>query len=237
MVHRIERKASIKDVIESLGVPHTEIDRLMVNNRGVSFSYLVENRDMVDVYPFSPPVDLSRQTLLRPALTMIKFVVDVNVGKLATLLRMAGFDTFYRQDLDDGRLAEISHEQRRILLSRDRRLLKRKNVVYAHLVREILPARQFAEIVGFYNLAEAIRPFCRCLLCNAMLAPVAKEKILHRLKPLTKKYYDSFYYCSHCDKVYWRGSHRDRMRQSLAASLTGPYQPLAAKLTARLDDH
>lgn len=218
--HHLARRASIKDVVESLGVPHPEIVRLTVNGREVSFAYIVEDSDRIEVWPLAPPVDLLSPSILRPeSLTAIAFVVDVNVGKLARLLRMAGLDAVYRNDYSDDKLAEIAAREKRILLTRDNRLLRRRIVEFGHLVREIEPKKQFYEIVRLYGLREMIRPFTRCLCCNGLLEPVAKEEIVHRLKPLTRKYYETFHICRPCGKIYWPGSHRERMQEYLAGLL------------------
>jgi len=139
------------------------------------------------------------------------FAVDMNVGKLATLLRMAGFDTFYRNYISDPELIEVAGRERRILLSKDKDLLKRKEVVFGYLVREIQPERQLAEIVQLFGLKGQFKPLSRCLRCNGLLEPVGKEEIIEQLEPLTKKYYDSFRKCHGCGKIYWPGSHRDKM--------------------------
>lgn len=221
VVHILERRASVKDVVESFGVPHPEIKQLQANGRMIGFDYIVSDRDRIEVWPLSLPCDVFTANILRPEpLTGISFVVDANVGKLAALLRMAGFDTLYRHDFSDGDLARTAAVEKRILLTRDRNLLKRKNVVFGHLVREMKPWQQLQEVVCLYQLADMLQPFCRCLRCNTLLVPVAKENIIHRLEPLTIKYYDSFQLCMICDKVYWPGSHRQTMQGQLTV-LTG----------------
>lgn len=214
--HRLQRRASIKDVIESLGVPHTEIEKLQVNNTDVSFSHIVHDGDHIEISPHVPPVAVFKTTLLRPyVLKEIRFAVDTNVGKLASLLRMAGFDTFYINGLDDAKLAHISQNEERILLTRDRKLLNRKNIVYGHLVKECKPEMQLKEIISFYGLQDQLQPFSRCMACNGLLEPVRKETIIHRLKPLTRKYYTTFLRCPQCDKLYWPGSHKKKMEDLL----------------------
>lgn len=211
--HSFDRRASVKDVIESFGVPHPEIQWLKINGRQLGFNIILQDKDQVEVSPLTPPFDVFTATILRPSpLEKIRFVVDVNVGKLANLLRMAGFDTVYRNSLIDVDLADIADKEKRILLTKDRNLLKRKKVVFGHLVREIHPLRQFSEIINLFRLAKEVRPFSRCLLCNSLLKPVAKEDILHRLEPLTRRYYNSFHFCPKCDKIYWPGSHRQKMQ-------------------------
>ena len=216
---RLERCASIKDLVESFGVPHTEIATLLVNSQPVSFSHIVGGGARSEVIAPTPPVDLSAPSLLRPPLAgEVKFAVDANVGKLARLLRLAGFDTFYENPIDDGRLAEVAAAEHRILLTRDRRLLNRRIIQHAHLVRACQPRLQLKEVLDFYGLACRVNPFSRCLVCNSKLTPVAKAAVDHRLLPLTRRYYNDFSRCPRCDKIYWPGSHRDRMEELLAAS-------------------
>ena len=218
--HNFDRRASIKDVIESLGIPHAEIERLLVNGKDVTFDYITKDTDQIDVFVLTPPFDVFSPSVLRPEpLGEIRFVIDVNVGKLATFLRMSGFDTFYKNGMTDPELAEICEQEKRILLTKDCNLLKRKNVVFGHLVREVDPKKQLAETINLFSLIDKVLPFSRCLVCNQNLVPVAKEQIIHRLKPLTKKYYDSFHICMECDKLYWRGSHREKMEKVLKSVL------------------
>lgn len=206
----LNRPASVKDIIEACGVPHTEVGRLTVGGREISFSAPGADSDTLDVYPLRPPVDVLTPTLLRPEpLSAITFAVDMNVGRLATLLRLAGFDTFYDNDISDPELIEVAAREKRILLSKDRDLLKRKKVVFGRLVREIHPERQLAEIVHLFGIKEQCKPLSRCLRCNGLLQPVDKERIIEQLEPLTRKYYDSFRRCQGCGRIYWPGSHRD----------------------------
>ena len=215
-VQDLDRKASVKDVIEALGVPHTEIGKISTNGLDVSFGYPVNAMDRIDVYPLDPPVDFSKPSILRPeSLKDVRFLADVNVGKLAILLRMVGMDTAYQNIHSDAELAEISNIEKRILLTKDTRLLRRNKVVYGHLVREIAPRGQLIEVVHLFNLICRLSPFTRCLVCNNTLEPVEKEKIIHRLQPLTKRYYDTFYRCPGCDRIYWPGSHKKNMEEML----------------------
>ena len=214
--HLLTRRASVKDVVESFGVPHPEIMRLLVNGQDENFSYIVSDHDHIELWPLTPPVDVLTATFLRPEpLEKFVFVVDVNVGKLAHLLRMAGFDTLYGTDFTDDDLAHVAAHENRILLTRDGSLLKRKCVVFGHLIREIYPWKQLQEVVSLYHLADNLKPFSRCLCCNTELIPVEKEKILDRLEPLTKKYYRVFHLCVMCDKIYWQGSHRQIMQEKI----------------------
>jgi uncharacterized protein with PIN domain len=213
----LSRRASIKDLIESYDVPHTEVGRLTVAGRELSFAHIVGEEETIEVYPQVAPVDPLRPTLLRPQpLSHIAFTVDQNVGKLAMLLRLAGFDTLYHHGISDPELAELNSASGRILLTKDKDLLKRKKVEFGRLVREILPERQLAEVVTLFGLKGEARPFSRCLRCNdGILEPVEKELILHLLEPLTIKYYDHFNRCNRCGRIFWAGTHREKMAKLL----------------------
>ena len=211
-LHRFDRRASIKDVIESLGIPHPVIGSLIVNGQEVGFDYILLDNDAVEVTPLTPPANPFIPTILRPeALEKITFIVDVNAGRLALFLRMLGFDTMYGNDIRSERLAEIAQSGNRILLTRDTTLLKRKIIMHGYLLREQKPDRQLIEVVRLYDLSSKIKPLSRCIPCNGLLVPVRKEIIIDRLEPLTKKYYHSFHICEKCKKIYWPGSHQEKI--------------------------
>jgi uncharacterized protein len=210
----LSRRTSIKDFIEALGPPHTEVGSILVSGQEVDFNYRPVPEDEVEVLPPVPPVDVGKPSPLRPKpFSGVRFIADVNVGKLARLLRMLGFDVFYRNDLDDEIIAATASAEQRICLTMDGRLLKRRQIIYGRLVRSQAPEQQTREVVHLYGLADLFRPFSRCLRCNELLAPVAKEVIIDRLEPLTRKYYDAFYRCPKCKKIYWPGSHREHMEK------------------------
>jgi hypothetical protein len=140
-----------------------------------------------------------------------RFVVDAHLGRLAAYLRMLGFDTWYRNDAEDGRLAAIAAAERRILLTRDRGLLKRSVVRRGAYLRSDQPVEQLVEVARRFGLVERWRPFGRCIRCNTLLVPVSRAEIMHRLQPLTRIYYDDFRRCPGCDGIYWEGSHHARM--------------------------
>jgi uncharacterized protein with PIN domain len=210
--HHFDRKASIKDVIESLGVPHPVVGKLTVNGRNVGFDYILSDKDIVEVFPLTPPVNPLVPSTLRPeALDRIAFVVDINAGKLALHLRTFGFDTAYGSATRDGTIAETAHSQKRILLTRDTSLLKRKIIMHGYLLRSQDPAMQLIEVVRLYDLSRKTKPLSRCIPCNGLLASISKETILERLEPLTKKYYESFHICKQCHRIYWPGSHQKKI--------------------------
>lgn len=114
--HWLKESAAIKDAIEALGVPHPEVDLILVNGESAGFDYLTQNGDRISVYPHLKMLAVEGTSRVRPApLPEIKFVLDVHLGKLATYLRLLGFDALYRRDYDDAELAQISSQQQRIL--------------------------------------------------------------------------------------------------------------------------
>ncbi len=212
--HQFELSASVKDMIEALGVPHTEVDLILVNGQSVDFSYLVQAGDRISVYPMFESIDISPLVRLRPQpLRETRFVLDVHLGRLAGYLRMLGFDTLYRNNFEDEELAQISSAQGRILLTRDRGLLKRSIVTHGYCLRATNPLEQLLEVLRRFDLFDSIEPFQRCLRCNGLLQSVNKNNILDRLPPKTRRYYDEFWQCRRCQKIYWQGSHYQRMRQ------------------------
>ncbi|MFH1217477.1 MAG: Mut7-C RNAse domain-containing protein [Pseudomonadota bacterium] len=208
----LRRQTSVKDLVESLGVPHPEIEKILIDGKEVGFGAAVPDNAEVKIFPITSLSVFSSASLLRPEpLIDFRFIVDVNVAKLGVKLRHLGFDTLVSHSLSDRRIAEIACSQRRILLTRDRNLLKRKIVDFGHLVREKMPGDQIVEVVKLYGLRDMIKPYSRCLLCNGKLVVVDKEDVVSDLEPLTKKYYTVFHRCSGCGKIYWAGSHRDKM--------------------------
>ena len=219
-------RASVKDLIEALGVPHPEVDLVVVDGEPVDFSYLVRDGDRIGVYPPFTTLDVTPLARVRPApLPEPRFVLDTHLGKLAAYLRMLGFDTRYRNDADDEELARVAGGEQRILLTRDLGLLKRRAVIHGYFVRETDPWRQVVEVLRRFDLFGALAPLQRCLHCNGLLAPVDKGRVLDRLPPRTRQYYDEFRLCEGCDRVYWPGSHYQRMLRSIERVRQQAQQP------------
>jgi uncharacterized protein with PIN domain len=216
VVYPLLRRASIKDIIEALHIPHTEVGSIVHCGDEVSFHHIPEPGERFSLFSFFPGTDVTRPTRLRPdPVRKITFMVDINVGRLARFLRLSGIDTRYEPQLNESELAEQAAADRCILLSRNRDLLRRKIITWGHLVRAQQPEEQMAEVIILYGLQDALKPFSRCLDCNTLLQPVAKSVILHRLEPLTRKYYQTFHICPDCDHIYWRGSHHKHMEALL----------------------
>lgn len=185
--------STVKDMVEGFGVPHTEIDLIVANGQSVDFSYLVQNGDRVAVYPTFESFDVTDEQRLRPSpLRNPKFILDVHLGKLAAYLRMLGFDAEYGRSFTDAKLARISASQHRILLTRDRGLLKHGVITHGYWVRETNSRRQIAEVMHRFSLVRAIRPFTRCMACNGMLQPVSKEQARNLVPGRPMELYDEF---------------------------------------------
>lgn len=213
IAYLLPARTAVKHPIESYGVPHTEVELLLVNGEPRSFEYILQRDDRVAVYPAFRQLSPEGSELLRPPLVRpVRFLCDVHLGQLATYLRLLGFDAAYQNDWDDPELAEIAAREQRVLLTRDRRLLMRSVVVYGYCLHTRDPGQQLLAVLQRYNLFGLIAEGSRCLRCNGLLAPVAKAEVLDRLEPKTRRYYDDFTRCLSCDQIYWRGSHYERMQ-------------------------
>ncbi|MBU0991184.1 MAG: Mut7-C ubiquitin/RNAse domain-containing protein [Proteobacteria bacterium] len=210
--YNLQRKATIKDIIESLGVPHTEIGHIFADNREIDFCYRPSESRSIHIRHVDAPFNVFKPSLLRKQpLKEFRFIVDVNVGKLSQLLRLIGLDTAYIPDASDEEIAEAAHQQQRIVLTKDMGLLKRKKIIFGRFVKAIHPEQQLKEIVDFFGLKGPFKTFSRCLLCNSYILNVEKEVIFHRLEPKTKRYYSDFRICSSCGQIYWQGSHYEKL--------------------------
>ncbi|MBD2101047.1 Mut7-C RNAse domain-containing protein [Leptolyngbya sp. FACHB-261] len=227
--HCFRGHESVKDLIESLGVPHPEVNLILVNGESTDFYYSVQDGDWLSIYPAFTTIDIEPVSRVQPQpLPQARFVLDINLGRLATYLRMLGFDVLYWNDGQDEDLARLSCNEERILLSRDRGLLKRSIVNHGYCVRSTDPQEQLVEVLRRFNLFGAIMPFRRCLSCNSELELVAKDSILERLPPQTRQDYEDFRLCPRCDQIYWQGSHYQRMQQFIEQVLQ--QQPLQHRL-------
>jgi uncharacterized protein with PIN domain len=219
----LKKARSVKDLAESIGIPHTEIDLILVNGESVDFGYQVQPDDRISVYPVFQSIDIMPLKHCQPGpLRDTRFVLDVHLGRLAAYLRMLGFDTLYENDYDDPALAEISASEHRILLTCDRLLLMRKQVEYGYFVRSRQPHQQLLEILTRFDLHDRIKPFSRCIHCNGNTQPVDKRSIESQLEPKTKMYYDEFYQCDSCQKIYWKGSHFMKMQEMIDSVTRSP---------------
>lgn len=207
---------AIKDPIEAIGVPHTEVELVIVNGHSVGFDYRLKNSDYVSVYPVFESIDISPIIKLREKpLRKSAFILDVHLGKLARMLRLLGFDTVYEKNYDDPEIIHRSLAENRIILTRDRRLLHAKVVSHGYCIRSTNPEIQLREVMNRFDLYSGVKPFCRCVMCNGMVKKIQKSEILHRLEPKTILYFNDFYLCERCNRIYWKGSHHVKLKERI----------------------
>ena len=219
---RLKHRTTVKDLIESFGVPHTEVDLILVNGNSADFSHRVSDGELISVYPVFESFDISEVTRLqeRP-LRNLQFIADCHLGKLAGKMRLLGIDVDFRNIVSDDELVAAVVNDRKVLLSRDRRLLMRKVIDRGYLVRSQNPDEQVAEVIIRFDLRSQLHPFTRCARCNGILERVEKNTVLHRLEPKTRLYFEDFFQCQACQQVYWRGSHFSAIEDFIRKFTTG----------------
>ena len=211
-------RRSVKDLIESFGAPHVEVDLILVNGESVDFSYIVNDGDRISVYPVFERLSIEGVTRLRPfPLRDLRFVLDVHLRKLARRLRLLGFDVDYKDIRDDRELAEVSKRTGRVLLTRDRQLLMRRNVSRGMIIRNTDPYKQIVEVIERLDLKSLCRPFSRCIECNGTIQEISSEEdefisILNRIPEGVLCWCHEYSICASCDKIYWKGSHYDKLK-------------------------
>jgi uncharacterized protein len=211
---RLAEKTSIKDIIESCGVPHPEVDLILVDEQTVGFDHTLASDTKVEVFPVQHrDTDCTKKRLQMIGIT--RFVSDGHLGRLTRNLRLFGFDVAYRQNADDRQLLDVMVRENRALLTRDRRLLMHGIVQHGYWPRSQNADEQTIEVIRRFDLSELIAPFTRCLRCNAPLEEAAKADIIDKLEPLTKIYYDQFRRCPACKQIYWSGSHFPKLQKRI----------------------
>ncbi|QHL89322.1 hypothetical protein GU926_03155 [Nibribacter ruber] len=209
-------RPSVKDAMEALGVPHLEVGLIHLNGRSVSFQEPLTHGALLEVIPVdwkAPSTGSQLQTALPDPLI---FLLDVHLGKLARQLRLLGFDAHYATHATDAELADLAQKEQRIVLTRDVGLLKRKAIIWGYWLRSQDPKIQLLEVLAFLRISKiSFRPFTRCMACNSLLQKVSKPSVRAHLQQKTERYFDEFYQCTGCQKVYWKGSHYEKMEAFL----------------------
>lgn len=219
--HAFDGTPSVKDRIESLGVPHTEVDLVLVDGRPVDFGHRLRGGERVAVYPVFEAFDVTSVSSLRPRpLREPRFILDVHLGRLAGYLRALGFDCQYANDFSDEHIIRTARDEHRIILTRDTGLLKDGRVTHGRYVHATDPLRQLREVVDRYQLAGLFEPFSRCIRCNGELRPIDRTAFAGSIGPGevpagVLERFDAFTRCSGCGRIYWAGSHFDRLRARL----------------------
>ncbi|MCM5569272.1 Mut7-C ubiquitin/RNAse domain-containing protein [Burkholderiaceae bacterium FT117] len=228
---RSAENATLKHAIEAFGVPHTEVGTVLVHGAPAPLDRRVEPGDTIDVHP-APAVEPadgppeSAEAPLEPAGARAQpaerpaFLADAHLGGLARRLRLLGFDTLLADDAPDEMLAERVDGDGRVLLSRDRELLKHRKVLRGRYVRAQRTDEQAKEVIRHFGLAPLARPFSRCLECNAPLRSATRQEVLERLPPDVAATHDAFTFCTGCGRVYWPGSHWRRLQAVVRALIS-----------------
>ena len=203
-------------MVEALGVPHTEVDLILVNGTSVDFNYSLQNKERVSVYPVFESLNIAHVTHLRKIpLRRNKFIADVNLGNIVKYMRALGLDLFYDSLLSRREIIEISKRENRIILTKDSKLLKFKDVSHGIFIRPGTTVEQIKRIIDFLDIKDDIKPFSRCLQCNTLLGVVPKEEILHKIPLRTAAFCHEYSQCPSCDKIYWKGTHFIHMMRVL----------------------
>ncbi|MEJ2621770.1 MAG: Mut7-C RNAse domain-containing protein [Candidatus Thiodiazotropha sp.] len=209
---------SLKHLIEAVGVPHTEVEVVLVNGRSVGLDCQLQAGDRISVYPMFESLDVTPLLRLRAKpLRQPKFIADAHLGKLARYLRLLGFDTLFFNDLGDQRLIQLSIGEARTLLTRDRALLMHRLLTHGGYLHHVDAKRQLAEVVARYDLCRMIQPFSRCMVCNGLIVSQKKVQIEQRLPAQVASRHEQFWCCRNCQKIYWKGSHYDQLLKTIAA--------------------
>ena len=206
-------RESVKDKVEALGVPHTEVDLILVNGNSVDFGYILQDGDRISVYPVFESLDIQEVTRLRKVpLRQTRFVADWNLRNVVKTLRALGLDVVSFASLTPRQIVEISKSEKRTILTGSRNLLKRKDVTHGILLRPGTTIERVRYVLDFLSLEDRIKPFSRCLLCNTALEKIPKENVYHRIPPKTRAVCDEYSYCRSCDKLFWKGTHYVKLK-------------------------
>jgi len=220
----LKGKRSIKDMIEALGVPHTEIDLILVNNRSVDFNYILQDNDRVSVYPVFELLNITNITRLRKIpLRRNTFIADINLGNIVKYMRVLGLDVYHDVSLSNREIIEISNQKNRIILTQNKKLLKFKDVSHGMFIRQGTTTKQIRRIIEYLDIQKDIKPFSRCLRCNSLLIAVQKNNVLDRIPPKTKECCHEYGQCPSCDKIYWKGTHFMNMEKIVRQILDQPH--------------
>jgi uncharacterized protein with PIN domain len=216
---------SIKDALEGLGIPHTEVDLLLRDGQPLDFGFLVFGDERIEVHPVpdspaAPPIWPDARLQPRP-LFCDRFACDQHLGKLARWLRLLGYDTLYSADWCEPDLARIATSEDRAVLTCSRALLKRKCITRGRLIRSRQPESQAIEVVRRFHLFTQTELFGRCTVCNGELMAVDKATVLNRIPSRTRQWLDEYYLCRGCDRLYWEGSHVKDLHRRVQRILTG----------------
>ncbi|WP_432134722.1 MULTISPECIES: Mut7-C RNAse domain-containing protein [unclassified Streptomyces] len=214
----VDGVSTLGHVVESLGVPLTEVGTLTVDGREVPVSHVPAHGESVLVGPVAHPQRVPGAPL--------RFLLDVHLGTLARRLRLLGVDTAYEStDLGDPALAALSAAEKRVMLSRDRGLLRRRELWAGAYVYSTRPEDQLRDILGRFR--PELRPWTRCTACNGLLREATKEEVADQLEHGTRRTYDVFARCADCGRAYWKGAHHDQLVAIVEDALSLRQEPVS----------
>ncbi|HUI64789.1 MAG TPA: Mut7-C RNAse domain-containing protein [Bacteroidota bacterium] len=219
--HAAGEGATLGTLLAEFALRGNEVDLILVNGESAALSHILRENDRVSIYPVFDSIDVTPLTKMddRPRRRM-RFVLDVHLGKLAHHLRMMGFDTLYRNDYTRSELLGIASRDDRILLSKSSSLVEAEELTAAYRVRSSDPREQLLEVLTRFDLWRAARPFVRCLHCNSLLQPEAKNAVAEHLPEKVRELYLKFNRCPSCGRIYWEGTHFQKM-QAFIVGLAG----------------
>ena len=214
--YRFDQPMPVKSAIETLGVPHTEVDLILAGGVSVDFTYAIQPGDYISVYPKFESFDITRISSLRPKpLRTLRFIADVHLGKLSRLLRLLGLDTVYRTDYEDRLIIETARDEQRIILTRDLGILKNRHVERGYWIRSVDPVRQAREVIQRFDLLTQLNPFSLCTQCNHRVRKVEKEMVAEQLPRRTRESFETFYLCEGCGRIDGEGSHVKHLKDRI----------------------
>jgi uncharacterized protein with PIN domain len=220
--YRFSGSPTIGEVLHDSGVPASDVDLVLVNGRSMGFSDVIRDGDHISFYPVFEILNITGTTRLRDKpLRDPRFICDAHLGRLARYLRMLGFDTAYSNRISPEEIIEVSKREGRIILSKNIRLTRGEMISRAFWVRSDDPLEQLRELVNKLDLSSLFDTLTRCLECNHKISPIEKSNIIDRLQPNTAKYYEEFYLCPSCNKIYWKGSHYEHMMEFIEREIPG----------------
>jgi uncharacterized protein with PIN domain len=198
---RTDGTSSLGHVVEALGVPLTEVGALRVDGAAAEHGYVPVGGERVEVAAVAKPQHVDGP---------LRFLLDIHLGTLTRRLRLLGVDAAYENpDIGDAALAARSAAERRVMLSRDRGLLHRRELFAGAFVYSHRPQEQLDDVLS--RFAPPLAPWTRCTACNGMLRQVSKEAMHGKLPDATSRTYDTFAQCTDCGQAYWRGAHAERL--------------------------
>jgi uncharacterized protein len=216
--HHLESRIAVGEFASQCGIPIDLIDLVLVNGISVDSRYLLKNNDRAAFFPVFESFDIAGVTKVREhPLREPKFILDVHLGKLASHLRMLGFDTLYRNDYTYDILCRISLQENRTLLSRNSSILEAGSLTHAYLIRNTNPRFQLLEVLDRFQLFSLAAPFSRCIECNSILQTIDMKDILLRIPAKVKEWCTEYRWCRACDRIYWKGSHYLKMKEFISS--------------------